>query len=369
MRASFFAFGMKGRNVSGVTRSRQQKSQDQIVHPVHRHRLFVTWLCGLLLTVFALTVTAASLSRIRTTSSDGDVFVTLRDMARFYNLSILPHPGKYITAKSKWSELRFEVDSRKAHMNGIQVWLHSPIQKVRRHWSVTQTDLTATIDPLLRSGIYLRDQDCKVVVLDPGHGGRDRGARGRRGTEEKSVNLDIARKARVRLANEGFRVYLTRDGDRGLTLSERTASAAKWRADVFISIHLNSSTASGPKGVETYIVTSPGYDSTNASRPGRTRKITYKGNHHEGANMALGYLLQRSLLRKTQSEDRGLRRSRFMVLKEAPCPAALIECGFLSNQEEEHRLQRDSYRDAIADAICEAVVQYSTEINRAKAAQ
>ena len=94
-------------------------------------------------------------------------------------------------------------------------------------------------------------------------------------------------------------------------------------------------------------------------------RVVYPGNRHDGANMVLGHMLQKSLLKYTRAEDRGVRRSRFYVIKCAPCPAALVECGFISNRKERENLMDPKYRDRIAKALAEGIIAYLNTVKRA----
>jgi N-acetylmuramoyl-L-alanine amidase len=273
-----------------------------------------------------------------------------------------------VTLKSDWTHFQFEVNSRRATINGMTLWLHGPLRKIRRHWSLSEVDVQASIDPLLRPQIYLNDLGSRVVVLDPGHGGKDRGARGHRAVEEKRVVLDVAKRARAHLANAGLKVYLTRDVDRQIPLRERTQKAAAWNADIFVSIHCNASATAGAEGIETYVVTSSGHPSTNARNQSRPEAVSHRGNKYETANTILGYYLQRSLLRHMEAKDRGLRRARFLVLREAPCPAALVELGFLSNRREEELFLAADYREKAARALANGIIDYVSAVKRAHVA-
>lgn len=319
----------------------------------------------------ALTVAAAAespLRNLRTARALGEDYVALSDLASFYGLRAPPVWARSPSLRSEWTHMDFEENSRKFLFNGLQVWLHLPTTRVRYRWSIAARDVAVVIDPLLRPGLYLKGRGCRVVVLDPGHGGQDRGASGWRGVEEKRVVLDVCRRARTLLANEGFKVYLTREGDRYLTLEERCRLAAAWRGDVFVSVHLNASRSAASCGVETYVLAAAGYPSTNASQPARTPGVAAPGNRHDEANTILGAFLQKELARQLRAPDRGLRRARFLVLKEAPCPAALVEGGFVSNRAEAERMLDAAYRETLAKAIADGVLNYARAVRRANAA-
>lgn len=293
-------------------------------------------------------------------------YAALRDVARFYNLDLQSSRGSRIPMKSKWTDLQFEASARKLWMNGMMIWLHMPIVKSRLHWAMSKEDMDSTLDPLLRPNLHLHGEGSRIIVLDPGHGGDDRGACGARGLEEKRAVMDLAERTRVHLANAGIKVYLTRSGDRALSLVERPFRANQWNADVFVSIHLNASATASASGVETYVLAAPGYPSTNAKEGLRTAKVSYRGNAHNGANMILAYMLQKNLLAKTGAEDRGIRRARFAVLKDINCPAALVECGFLSNAREEWLFRTDDYLNKVSQALAQGIIEYLGFVERAK---
>jgi N-acetylmuramoyl-L-alanine amidase len=148
---------------------------------------------------------------------------------------------------------------------------------------------------------------------------------------------------------------LTRARDEGLGLAQRTALAAKWRGDILISIHANSAANRAAAGIETYVMAGPGFASTsgNTSDP-----RLFAGNRNDARNSVLALCVQRNLLAATGAEDRGIRRARFDVLREAPCPAVLVECGFLSNPGESVRLASAAYREQLARAISEGIWDY-----------
>jgi N-acetylmuramoyl-L-alanine amidase len=308
---------------------------------------------------------AAPLSNARVTSAAGEQYLSLKDVAAVYGLTLRVPLGKKVYLQGKWNSWSFEVDSRQASFNGTMVWLHAPMLKYRGKWMITENDAKSVVDPLMRPYAYLGGRGYRVVVLDPGHGGADAGARGKRGVEEKRVVLDVAARARVHLANAGFKVYLTRETDRFIELDERGIKSARWGADAFVSIHLNSAPSSAPKGLETYVLSNVGYPSTSAAARSRGDRTAYRGNRFEHSNTVLGYFMQKALLEKAKGEDRGLKRARFLVLRDAPCPAALVECGFLSNPGEEKLMLDAQHREAIALAISKGIIDYFNAVKKA----
>ncbi len=293
---------------------------------------------------------------------DKEKYVALRDLAAFYQADLSGPTFHRITLQNRWQHLVFKVDSRELLANGVLLWLHEPVALVRGRWAVREVDATRVVDPLIRPEHYLGAVGSRVVVIDPGHGGQDTGARSARGLEEKRVVLDIARRLRTHLTAAGVKVYMTRESDRFVELEERGRRARRWGGDVFISIHLNSAGSGQAAGTESFALAAVGYSSTG----GGLSNLSQSGNRFEGANAMLSYQVHKALTAKVASTDRGVKRSRFLVLKEAPCPAVLVECGFVSNKREEERLLTEAYRESIAQGLARGTLNYLNLVKRAK---
>ncbi len=245
------------------------------------------------------------------------------------------------------------------------IWLHHPCRKSGSSWAVREVDFKKTIDPILRSYAYVPSKAPSVVVLDPGHGGRDSGAVGTRKVYEKKAVLSIANRVKGHLEARKIKVRMTRADDTYLTLKQRSDYAAKAGADLFVSIHADAAGAASANGIETFVLTAPGCDSSNHYGQAGN-KSAGKGNTYDAANAILGFSIQSNLIKTAKRSDRGLRRARFAVLKQAPCPAALVECGFLSNPEEEALMIDANYREAVARGISNGIIGYITLVNRAR---
>lgn len=325
----------------------------------------VRWIIAFAVLSIAFSAEGAP-ARLRAPTTGAERQVRLRDFAAAHGLRVVGPTGKHLELVSPWTRLRFEAESRQVYYNGILLWLHAPV-RAGSHWIVSETDVRKVLTPLLRRQEALRNVRAKVIVLDPGHGGIDRGATSRRGVEEKALVLDIARRARVHLANAGFKVYLTRDNDRFLDLEQRTEAARAWNADVLVSIHLNAGLSATARGVETYVMAVPGQPPTSATPGARIEAPAFPGNRFDAANTVLGYFLHRALIERLKAPDRGLRRARFVVLKTAPCPAVLLECGFLSHPTDANLLITATHREAIALAIAKGIMDYAAAVREAQA--
>lgn len=169
-----------------------------------------------------------------------------------------------------------------------------------------------------------------VVVLDPGHGGRDRGTRWG-GVSEKTLTLSIAKKVEARLRARGISTAMTRRSDVYRTLESRAAVANSFRKSVFVSIHCNACAGGGARGIETF----------------------YSGR----SGLRLAGSIHNVLDARTSTPDRGIKFSRFTVLRKTSCPAALVECGFISSPAERRMLVTGVYQDRVARAIADGIIR------------
>lgn len=299
----------------------------------------------------------------------GDRYLGLKQIASLHGLQYHGRWKSTVRLENEFHQLRFEPEQRRASIDGVDVWLHTPVRKTKLGWSIAETDHRTLVDPLLRPTPYLDGRGCGIVVLDAGHGGEDTGTSGHGGSIEKILVLDIARKVGAHLKQDGLTVHLTRADDRFITLEERPAKARRWKADLFVSIHANSAGNKSARGAETFVLTAAGYPSTSSAVARPTKKEPYPGNRHDAPSALLGYAIQKALLKQTGTTDRGLRRARFVVLREAPCPAALVECGFLSHTEEAKKMLQPAYREKVALGIYQGIVAYRANLARGQLAR
>lgn len=243
--------------------------------------------------------------------------------------------------------------SRKLLVDGTLIWMNGPTSP--DSWTVTAHDAATVLRPLLRpQPDKTPARRHPIVVLDPGHGGKSRGAIGPGGVAEKTLVLDIAKRTRSKLRAAGIRAKLTRRGDYGLSLGTRVQRTARWNAALFVSIHANYAGNRAAEGVETFVPASKGFPSTSG------RKANEQGadpvNHARNSRFALA--VHRGVLEHTAAPDRGIKRARFTVLENTPCPALLVECGFLSHPKEAARLLDKEYRDRVAEGMAEGITRF-----------
>jgi N-acetylmuramoyl-L-alanine amidase len=226
----------------------------------------------------------------------------------------------------------------------------------------------------------------RTIVIDPGHGGDDTGAKGVGGTLEKDVTLSIARKLRAALVNNlGYQVFLTRDRDEDIPLDERTAVANNYKADLFLSIHANASRSHGATGSEVYFLSYQASDEESRRIAASEGGTPLPGDAAEqgsgGADLALilwdmaqtEYLEESSALASRIQEEltvatgvgqRGVKQAPFRVLVGAAMPAALVEVAFISNPDEEKLLGSDPFQAKVVSAIVHGISRYDGEMAR-----
>ncbi len=225
------------------------------------------------------------------------------------------------------------------------------------------------------------------IVIDAGHGGHDSGTVGPGGIEEKQVVLDVAlRLGKLLKQRLGADVIFTRDNDTFIPLETRTAIANKAQADLFLSIHANSSPDSSARGVETYYLnftTSPDAlevaarenavsDESIHELSDLVKKITLKDKIDESREFAVD--VQKSLYTDLEEgnpglRDRGIKKAPFVVLIGANMPSILAEISFLTNSDDAHELEQPAYRQRIAESLYRGVSRYISGLSGVRLAQ
>lgn len=219
-----------------------------------------------------------------------------------------------------------------------------------------------------------------TIVLDPGHGGEDPGAVGRSGSHEKNVTLSIARRLKAKIdAEQNMRSVLTRDGDFFIPLQKRVQKARRVQADLFVSIHADAFLKPTARGSSVFVLSETGASSSAARwLAQRENAADLIGGVNLGvkdpylartlldlsqtatlndslklAKSVLGHIGSINALHKGQVEQAG-----FAVLKAPDIPSILVETAFISNPEEEKRLNDDAYQDQMAEAILKGIREY-----------
>jgi N-acetylmuramoyl-L-alanine amidase len=286
----------------------------------------------------------------------GREFVRLSDWSRLVGLEVKWKPReKDIHLSGSTARIELTVDSNRAEFNGTRLLLCYPVIAVNGTAYLSLLDAQQSFRPLLSRSGPAPGGPIKTIVLDPGHGGKDPGFK--IGSEfEKNYTLSLAKELQAQLSKAGYRVSLTRTTDSYSEPEERPEVAKRRSADLFISLHFNSATAS-VSGIETYCMTPAGASSSNAGGAGAT-PLSSPGNLNNDRNLLLAFHLQRTLTRELGAADRAVHRARFAVLREASMPAVLIEGGFLSNATEGLKIGDPAYRRQMAKAIVDGIQNY-----------
>ncbi len=199
---------------------------------------------------------------------------------------------------------------------------------------VPQTRPTTTTSP----PVVTRPNSRILVMIDPGHGGKDSGAIGLGGLREVDVILPIAKRVASILESRGYATKLTRDSDYFVELNDRVDMANRYDATIFVSIHANSIDGRPDvNGLETYYYGSEGAKLAEVVHRNVMNTVTQRGFY-------LG--------------DRNIRSARFLVLRKSRIPAILVETGYLTNEAEVARLRRDDYRAVEAEGIAKGIMEY-----------
>ena len=221
-----------------------------------------------------------------------------------------------------------------------------------------------------------------TIIIDPGHGGKDPGAIGYRGTKEKDVTLDVAKRLAKKIErNMKINTVLTRDEDTFIGLRERSKLANAQNGKLFISIHANSAEDQRAHGFETYLI---GVNKNAAAVRTAARenavlalegsdiqtltdealiKATITQASFASGSERFAALVQEEMNKRLQSKDRGVKQAGFYVLAYTSMPNVLIELGYISNPSEEKKLRSSQYKDALATSIYRAIVKYQNTLD------
>jgi N-acetylmuramoyl-L-alanine amidase len=283
-------------------------------------------------------------------------YVYLQEIAKEAGMKVIKD-NEFCTLRNNINYLSVQYNKRRANANGVEINLLYPPSYNNGNPIISQKDYNFVLRPIFNSKAIKR-QYVRTIILDPGHGGDDNGTSGSY-SKEKNVVLSIARKVASILTASGYKVVMTRNSDKFISLESRAGVIDRYKGDIFVSIHCNSAKKS-ISGYETFVLAPQGSSSTYSTKA----VYTYEnGNTWDRNNERLGYEIQKAL-GKTNREDRALKHARFAVLRYATKPAALVEAGFLSNPKEEKLLNSSEYQDQIAKAIVSGIIEYANAASK-----
>jgi N-acetylmuramoyl-L-alanine amidase len=255
-----------------------------------------------------------------------------------------------------------EADTRDILINGLRVFLGEPAMDADGKLFVSRIDFERCLTPRLRPGYGVAPRPApKVIVLDAGHGGRDNGT----SVNEKVYALDVSRRAAKLLEAQGYKVLLTRNEDVFIELKERALLANTSKADVFVSIHFNALPNNNrTSGVEVYTFPPALQHATgwwgSLAKEDRDLETTEEPvNRFDHWNAVLAQQIHRRFIVDLKTFDRGQKLMHLGVLRGLNCPGLLVECGFLTSDQEARKIATPEYRQKLAEAVAEGVQDFA----------
>ncbi len=313
------------------------------------------------LLLFLLTAAArGGVKNLERVTVSGSEYVRLAEWAETAGLTMKWNKKEPdITLSGAAERVEFTVDSRRVEVGGVTVWLSLPVVNRGGVALVSLEDLRTTLEPVL----FPRKSDARVrtICLDPGHGGKDTGKADHHNYEKKYTLL-LGREVESLLKEDGFDVVMTRTTDETVELPDRPLIASRHGADLFVSMHYNAADAD-VRGVEVYCLTPAGMNSSDVGG-GRSIDSADAGNTQDERNVLLAYEVLKGITRGLPLEDRGMKRSRFEVLREARMPAILIEGGFMSQRDDARTIYDTAFRKRMARAIEGGILAYKNAVEK-----
>ena len=282
---------------------------------------------------------------------------TLENVGARIGFGVCEVSEKSCTLTNDTDTLRFFSGGRRFELNRRSIWLNAPmVPDSHGGFAFEYVDMANLIAPLFAAPVATNSP--MRVQLDAGHGGEDSGCVSpHSGLQEKDLVLDVALRAGEILISRGMEVVYSRTNDTFISLSGRSGIAAKSKADAFVSVHANFAENQTARGIEAFTLPFANMPSTSAETS--VSKVARVGNANDLLNTVLGNEIQRRMPGRLGEADRGLRHARFQVLRDTPCPAVLMEIGFLSNPTDSRNLSSNWYRDRIARAIADGVCAFA----------
>ena len=293
-------------------------------------------------------------------------YLTVENIAQFYGF-----PGdvtpveKVIRLNNGRNHLEVALGSREAIINGVRNWLCFPvIQHTDGKYLISRIDLAKTLEPQFRPHLISNLGKVKTVVIDPGHGGIEKGAASSYGLE-KNFAMDVARQLKPLLEAQGLRVVMTRNGDELVPLPQRARIANATRESIFVSIHFNATdTNPNAAGFEIYSLTPRGAPSTQDSTLQSRFGAMQAGSPVDAASLILSTSVYHAMLGYLPEFDRGVKRARFAVLRLTQMPAILVEGGFLTERHESRLIANAEWRGRLAQAISVGIENYRALVEK-----
>lgn len=312
--------------------------------------------------VFALLASLAPAEDWTVVRPNNRPYVSFANVAQFYQFPEYTRVNRTVSLRSERRTIRAQGGTSELSINGVRFWTHFPLLNNNDQDLISVMDVSKIIEPVLRPSRIGKSAKVDTVVLDPGHGGHDNGASSQWGSE-KNFTLDVALATRRELIKAGFRVELTRATDTYVSLDERVNIANRFPHAVFVSIHFNSS--AGGFGIETFALAPEGVTSNmfTEQHVSAADVARHAGNAQDEHNIALTASIHAMVLSHLAAFDRGVKHSRFHVLRDVKIPAVLVEGGFLSSPSEGQKIATSYYRQRLGAAIAQGIQNYNAAVN------
>lgn len=289
-------------------------------------------------------------------------YVSLEDVATFYKMRQPISEGNSFRLVGTGSSIQGAKSGRDVLINGVKYVLCFPMISEGNKTLISAMDVVKIIEPILRPQKIKNATAVKTVILDAGHGGHDSGARGPLGAE-KDAALDVVLRAKKLLEAAGYTVRCTRTTDVFVPLEDRAAFACKFTNAIFVAVHFNKSNTGGGTGLETYCLAPRGVPSMDEENLRYSDFVQYKGHARDAENTALATTVHASLVRNLGLTDRGIKRARFVVIKNISIPGILVEGGFMSGAPDYQLIATPEFRQRMAQSIADGVNRYRDAVS------
>lgn len=293
---------------------------------------------------------AALFPSLKSNFAAGVKYLTLDEVAQLLQMKVLPEAKKNQATLTKGQAVvRFATGDNFVTYQQSKIFLAQKIVFSGGKLHISHDDYSQVLVPLLALHLVREKKpSLRTIVIDPGHGGRDPGAvNAGLGLSEKTLVLQIAKLFQAELVKGGYGATLTRGDDTFIELKNRPTKAKK--ADLFISLHLNSATNPLAHGVEIFTL---------------VRAKNFPGNACDPWNLIAGYSFLSAFAAATGFENRGLKTAEFAVLKPLAVTGILVEMGFLSNAEEGKKLADPLFQKKIVQGLVKGIEKYATNLGK-----
>lgn len=337
--------------------------------------VFRTRFCLLQLTLLAGVLVffpCSASAQWQETTIDGNKYVSLSEIGRVVGMKPMGKrkESREYGISGDVHALIVKTDSREVLIDGVRHWFSFPVIKGKSGGPyVSLADVNNTLVPAISPPSVKKMgkvNSVKTVVFDPGHGGHENGGKSPYGYE-KDYTLDVVNRTRKILEKKGVKCVQSRLGDSHVSLSSRPAMCSNYKDPIFVSVHFNfADWKPSANGIEVFAMPPQGCPITGGKVDPIRDRVSNPGNAYEPASFVLANTIHNTLLAKTGGFDRGVKRSRFAVLRVSTVPAVLVECAFLTNPEEAKKIASPTWRQMFSEKLAEGIMAYIDFANKDK---